>query len=100
MYALTAEQVARITSLHRMLIARSLRERPEQTVVHEHLDLDDRHSFVLLRCDCTNNPSCTGFVLGVIDCDTGSRVNVMLKRDDLTKFVAAVWEQLGAGVRQ
>jgi hypothetical protein len=95
---LTAEQVAKLTSLHRLLIENSITTRP-LTVIHEYLDVEQAVSFALFRCRCTDNPHCTGFVLGVIECDSGARVMINMKKEQLATLVGKVWSEIGAEVR-
>jgi hypothetical protein len=87
---LSPQQVTRLTELHAALIARSLTTRPMMRLIHDHLNFETLHSLVLFRCACKDNPECTGFVLGVIDMDSGRRTESRPSRDELLKMAHAI----------
>lgn len=98
MFDLPASEVARMKSMHHALIQNSLKDK--QSLLYEHLDVENRNSFVLIKCECKTNPHCTGFVLGVLDFDTGGRICIMMKREQLAQVLSKVWEKVAPEVRQ
>lgn len=84
----TAEQRHFYRQQHEKLVDQQRRE--IGGVVFEQLNLDTGYSIIASVCECTTNPLCTGFVIGIIDIQHGCRAAASPTRDELQRLGEAL----------
>lgn len=93
MSILSPEEQAFFKMKHQQLVERQAAG--ACSVLFESCNVDTAHSLIFVRCDCTTNPNCTGFILGTIDFEHGSRAVACPTRAELQRLAESILKAIG-----